>query len=144
MRDKSRETFWGDAVKGGDKFYVDDDGYFWYCGRGDDMLKCSGVYVSPVEVENCLIGHPAVHESGVVGYRDEAGLEKAMAFVELKDGQTPTDELAAAIIDHAKATIAPFKAPRRIRFVDALPRTATGKIRRAALRELAAAEGEAR
>ncbi|EDM78871.1 Benzoate-CoA ligase family protein [Plesiocystis pacifica SIR-1] len=144
MRDKSRATFQGDAVVGGDKFMLDADGYFWYCGRGDDMLKCSGVYVSPVEVENALIGHPAVRESGVVGYRDDAGLEKTMAFVEVHDDHRAQldDEaseaaLAEAIIEHCRGQIAAFKAPRRIEFVDDLPRTETGKIRRAALRELA-------
>ena len=136
MRDKSRETFWGDAVKGGDKFYVDDDGYFWYCGRGDDMLKCSGVYVSPVEVENCLLGHAAVHEAGVVGMRDADGLERALAYVELAKGHAPSDELAAEIIAYARENIAAYKAPREVRFLDSLPRTETGKIRRAALREL--------
>ena len=140
MRDKSRETFFGDAVKGGDKFHVDEDGYFWYCGRGDDMLKCSGVYVAPVEVENCLLGHPAVHEAGVVSYRDDAGLEKVMAYVELVPGRTPSDALASEIIGWAREQIAPFKAPRRVEFLAELPRTDTGKIKRGALRELAAAE----
>ncbi|HEY8378836.1 MAG TPA: benzoate-CoA ligase family protein [Nannocystis sp.] len=139
MRDQSRATFWGDSVKGADKFYVDQDGYFWFCGRGDDMLKCSGVYVSPVEVENCLLGHPAVHEAGVVGYRDADNLERAVAYVELAPGYTPSDALAAEILAHARANIAPFKAPRRIEFIAALPRTETGKIRRAELRKLAAA-----
>ena len=115
MRDKSRETFHGDAVVGGDKFMLDEDGYFWYCGRGDDMLKCSGVYVSPMEVENCLVGHPAIQEAGVVGYRDESGLEKAMAFVELREGFSAGDELANQIIEHARSNIAAFKAPRRHR-----------------------------
>lgn len=140
MRDKSRETFWGDAVKGGDKFYVDGDGYFWYCGRGDDMLKCSGVYVSPVEVENCLLGHAAIHEAGVVGYRDEAGLEKAMAFVELREGHEGSQALADEIMQFCRERIAAFKAPRRIEFMASLPRTETGKIRRAQLRRLAAGE----
>ncbi len=139
MRDRSRETFWGDAVKGGDKFYVDAEGYFWYCGRGDDMLKCSGVYVSPMEVENCLLGHPAVHEVGVVGVADAAGLQKAMAFVELASGHPRSDGLEDEIVAYAREHIAPFKAPRRVVIVDDLPRTETGKIRRAALRELAAA-----
>jgi acyl-coenzyme A synthetase/AMP-(fatty) acid ligase len=137
MRDKSRETFWGDAVRGGDKFHVDADGYFWYCGRGDDMLKCSGVYVSPVEVENCLLGHPSVLEAGVVGWRDETGLEKAMAFVELKPGFTGSEALAAEIVAYAREHIAAFKAPRRVEFLATLPRTDTGKIRRAELRKLA-------
>ncbi|MBL4685548.1 MAG: benzoate-CoA ligase family protein [Nannocystaceae bacterium] len=137
MRDKSRETFFGDSVKGGDKFHVDDDGYFWYCGRGDDMMKVSGVYVSPVEVENCLIGHPAVHESGVVGGRDTDGLERVVAFVELADGHDSDESTKASILAFCRDTIAMFKTPREIVFVDTLPRTDTGKIRRAALRELA-------
>jgi benzoate-CoA ligase len=138
MRDKSRETFHGDAVVGGDKFMVDADGYFWYCGRGDDMLKCSGVYVSPVEVENALLGHPAVREAGVVGFRDADELEKTMAFVELHAGHEGSEALAEAIIEYSRTVVAAFKAPRRIEFVAELPRTETGKIRRAALRELAA------
>lgn len=142
MRDKSRETFLGDAVRGGDKFHVDAEGYFWYCGRGDDMLKCSGVYVSPVEVENCLLGHPAVHEAGVVGYRDAAGLEKAMAFVELAAGVERRPGLAQEIVEWARERIAAFKAPRRVVIVDALPRTETGKIRRGELRQRASAELE--
>jgi len=137
MRDKSRETFHGDAVVGGDKFMVDADGYFWYCGRGDDMLKCSGVYVSPVEVENALLGHPAVREAGVVGFRDADELEKTMAFVELAAGHQGSAALAEAIIEHCRKVMAGFKTPRRIEFVAELPRTETGKIRRAALRELA-------
>jgi benzoate-CoA ligase len=124
-------------VRGSDKFHVDADGYFWFCGRGDDMLKCSGVYVSPVEVENCLLGHPAVHEAGVVGWRDGAGLEKAVAYVELASGYTPGDALAAEILAHARGNIAAFKAPRRIEFVASLPRTETGKIKRGELRKLA-------
>ncbi len=138
MRDKSRETFFGDAVKGGDKFFVDEAGYFWYCGRGDDMLKCSGVYVSPVEVEDAVMGHASVREAGVAGFRDEAGLEKAMAFVELNEGFAGSDDLAEAIVAHVRNHIAAFKAPRKVVFVDELPRTETGKIRRARLRELAA------
>lgn len=140
MRDKSRDTFWGDEVKGGDKFYVDADGYFWYCGRGDDMLKCSGVYVSPVEVENALLGHDAVFEAGVVGVRNDEGLEKTMAYVELAEGHGPTAGLEQAIIDYCRENIAPFKAPRIVRFLPELPRTETGKIKRGALRELAKQE----
>lgn len=138
MRDKSRETFHGDAVVGGDKFMVDADGYFWYCGRGDDMLKCSGVYVSPVEVENALLGHPAVREAGVVGFRDADELEKTMAFVELNTGHEASPALAESIIEYARTVVAAFKAPRKIEFLAELPRTETGKIRRSALRELAA------
>ena len=137
MRDQSRATFWGDSVRGSDKFHVDAEGYFWFCGRGDDMLKCSGVYVSPVEVENCLLGHPAVHEAGVVGYRDAAGLEKAVAYVELRGERTGSEALKAEILGHARANIAAFKAPRRVEFIASLPRTETGKIRRGELRRLA-------
>ncbi len=144
MRDRSRATFRGDAVVGGDKFMVDADGYFWYCGRGDDMLKCSGVYVSPVEVENALIAHPAVREAGVVGFRDSSGLEKTMAFVELSESRASEAgaTLEAAIIEHCRASIAAFKAPRRVVFVDDLPRTETGKIRRSALRERVQADSD--
>ncbi len=137
MRDRSRETFRGDAVLGGDKFIVDEQGYFWYCGRGDDMLKCSGVYVSPVEVENCLLGHAAVLEAGVVGWRDSNGLEKTLAFVELNEGFSPSAGLATEIIHFARGAIAPFKAPRRVEFLAQLPRTETGKIVRSRLRQLA-------
>lgn len=140
MRDKSRETFLGDSVKGGDKFHVDDDGYFWYCGRGDDMMKVSGVYVAPVEVENALIGHAAVHESGVVGYRDEDGLERAVAYVELAPGHQACTETAESILVFCREAIATFKVPKRIEFIERLPRTDTGKIRRAALRALANGE----
>jgi len=140
MRDKSRETFWGDEVKGGDKFYVDEEGYFWYCGRGDDMLKCSGVYVSPVEVENALLGHDAVFEAGVVGVRNAEGLEKTMAYIELAQGHGPTKDLEASIITYCREHLAPFKAPRMVRFLPELPRTDTGKIKRGALRDLATQE----
>jgi len=102
------------------------------------MLKCSGVYVSPVEVENCLIGHPAVREAGVVGRRDAAGLEKTLAYVELAEGHAPSPDLAATLIAHARGCLAAFKAPRQIEFVDNLPRTDTGKIKRATLRAMAA------
>ena len=137
MRDQSRQTFRGDAVRGSDKFHVDADGYFWFCGRGDDMLKCSGVYVSPLEVENCLLGHPAVHEAGVASYRDAAGLEKAAAYVELAAGYVASEALAAEVLAHARANMAGFKAPRRVVFIDSLPRTETGKIKRGELRKLA-------
>jgi benzoate-CoA ligase len=137
MRDQSRATFQGDSVRCSDKFWVDAEGYFWYCGRGDDMMKCSGVYVSPVEVENCLLGHAAVQEAGVVAQRDAAGLDRAVAFVELRAGFAASEELGAAIAAHARTNIAAFKAPRRIYFVDQLPRTETGKIRRNELRKRA-------
>ena len=95
------------------------------------------MYVSPVEVENCLLGHPAVHEAGVVGYRDAAGLEKAVAYVELASGHVASEALAAEVLAHARANIAAFKAPRRVVFVASLPRTETGKIKRGELRKLA-------
>jgi benzoate-CoA ligase len=100
------------------------------------MLKCSGVYVSPVEVENCLVGHASVSECGVVGHRDEDGLEKAWAFVEVAEGVEDTPELREEIIAYAKSKISQFKAPRRVVVVPTLPRTETGKIRRAQLREM--------
>ena len=135
MRDKSRETFWGDAVKGGDKFMVDADGYFWYCGRGDDMLKVGGIWVSPVEVENTLISHPAVLEVAVVGQEDEERLVKPKAYVVLKEGQAPGAALEAEIKQFVKDKIAVYKYPRWIEFVQELPKTATGKIQRCKLRQ---------
>jgi benzoate-CoA ligase family protein len=118
----------------GDKYYEDQDGYYWYCGRSDDMLKVGGIWVSPVEVEATLIAHPAVLESAVVAHAAEDGLAKAKAFVVLKEPARPSPELAAELQAFVKAKIAPYKAPRWVEFVDGLPKTATGKIQRFRLR----------
>ncbi len=134
--ERSKSTLVGQWIQTGDKYYQDETGNYWYCGRSDDMLKVSGQWVSPVEVEAALIGHPSVLEAAVVGRVDANGLIKPQAFVVLKAGETPSDELAAALQQHVKATLTPVKYPRWVEFVAELPKTATGKIQRYRLREL--------
>ncbi|SOY62821.1 benzoate-CoA ligase family protein [Cupriavidus taiwanensis] len=131
-REKSRETFRGGWTKSGDKYVRNPDGTYSYAGRSDDMLKVSGIYVSPFEVEATLVQHPAVLEAAVIGVPDHDGLVKTKAFVVLKAGaQLAEDELKAFV----KERLAAYKYPRAIAFVDALPKTATGKIQRFMLRE---------
>ncbi len=133
QREKSRTTFQGEWTKSGDKYSVDESGCYVYAGRSDDMLKVSGIYVSPFEVEGTLMQHPSVLESAVVGHEDADGLTKAKAFVVLKSGASATaDELRAFV----KERLAPYKYPRVIEFVADLPKTATGKIQRFKLRGL--------
>jgi benzoate-CoA ligase len=134
QRDKTRATFQGWWTRSGDKYSIDADGYYVYAGRSDDMLKVSGQYVSPVEVESALITHRAVLEAGVVGHEDEAKLTKPKAFVVLKSGFTASPELAEELQVHVKKQLAPYKYPRWIEFVPELPKTATGKIQRFKLR----------
>ncbi len=133
-RARSLATFLGPWTKCGDKYTVDADGYYTYCGRSDDMLKVGGVYVSPFEVEAALASHEAVLEAAVVGHADENELIKPKAFVVVKPGQTATPELAAQLQDHVKAKLATYKYPRWVEFVGELPKTATGKIQRFKLR----------
>jgi benzoate-CoA ligase len=131
-RQKTRETFQGGWTKSGDKYVRNADGSYTYSGRSDDMLKVSGIYVSPFEVEATLVQHPAVLEAAVIGVPDAEGLTKTKAFVVRKAGATVTeDELKAFVKDR----LAPYKYPRQIAFVDDLPKTATGKIQRFKLRE---------
>jgi benzoate-CoA ligase len=132
-RAKSRDTFQGNWTKSGDKYLRDPDGYYTYAGRNDDMLKVSGIYVSPFEVEATLVQHSAVLEAAVIGKNDDEGLTKTKAFVVLKPGQQATEaELQAFVKDR----LAPYKYPRFIEFVSELPKTATGKIQRFKLRDL--------
>jgi benzoate-CoA ligase len=133
-REKSRNTFMGGWTKSGDKYSVDKDGYYVYGGRSDDMLKVSGIYVSPAEVEAALIGHEAVLEAAVVGAEDENKLIKPKAFVVLKPGNSASDALKQALQQHVKDKLAPYKYPRWIEFLNELPKTATGKIQRFKLR----------
>ncbi|HEY2189613.1 MAG TPA: benzoate-CoA ligase family protein [Caldimonas sp.] len=131
-RDRSRTTFQGEWTKSGDKYVRDRDGYYTYSGRSDDMLKVSGIWVSPFEVEATLMQHPAVLECAVIGTEDSDGLTKSKAFVVTKPGaQVGDDELKAFV----KEKLAPYKYPRAIEFLDELPKTATGKIQRFRLRE---------
>jgi benzoate-CoA ligase len=135
-REKTRSTFLGDWVKSGDKYVVDADGYYTYAGRSDDMLKVSGQYVSPIEVESALTAHDAVLECAVIGKPDEQGLTKTMAYVVLKNGQPSSSALENELKEFVKSRLAPHKYPRQILFVSELPKTATGKIQRFKLRAL--------
>jgi len=139
-RDQSRATFLGEWTRSGDKYMLDEEGYFVYCGRRDDMLKVSGQYVSPFEVEAVLQGHADVLEAAVVGWPDRDSLVKPKAFVVLKPSVKPSDDLVPLLQDHCRQRLAPFKYPRWIEFRSDLPKTATGKIQRFKLR----AEAEVR
>ena len=130
-REKSRDTFQGGWTKSGDKYVRNADGTYTYGGRSDDMLKVSGIYVSPFEVEATLIQHAAVLEAAVIGVTDSDGLTKTKAFVVLKDGARVTEEELKAFV---KDKLAPYKYPRAIEFLTELPKTATGKIQRFKLR----------
>ena len=132
--EKSRRTFIGEWLFTGDKYYVDEDGYYWHAGRSDDMLKVGGIWVSPVEVESTLISHPAVLECAVVGHVDAANLIKPKAFVVLKEGHAPSETLRDELIAYCKEKMAEYKRPRWIEFAPELPKTATGKIQRFRLR----------
>jgi len=133
-REQSRATFLGEWTRSGDKYVEDEDGYLVYCGRRDDMLKVSGMYVSPFEVEAALQGHPDVLEAAVVGWPDDEALIKPKAFVVLKSPQKAGDSLGRALQDYCRAKLAPFKYPRWVEFRAELPKTATGKIQRFKLR----------
>lgn len=134
-RKKTRTVFLGDWLKSGDKYSVDADGYYTYAGRSDDMIKVSGQYVSPVEVENTLIQHPSVLEAAVIGAPDQDGLTKTIAYVVLRPGMAPSESTEHELKAFVKANLAPHKYPRIIIFLDELPKTATGKIQRFRLRQ---------
>ncbi|HYK97314.1 MAG TPA: benzoate-CoA ligase family protein [Candidatus Acidoferrales bacterium] len=133
--EKSKATFKGDWTVTGDRYHLSEDGFFSYEGRSDDMLKVSGQWVSPAEVEAAVMEHPAVLECAVVGAKDKDELTKPRAFVLLKDKAKASDGLDEELKSFVKSRIAPYKYPRWIEFVDDLPKTATGKIQRYKLRE---------
>jgi benzoate-CoA ligase family protein len=135
----SQRTFQGEWLRTGDKYSVDEDGYFWHAGRSDDMLKVGGIWVSPVEVESTLLCHPAVLECAVIGQEDQAGLIKPKAYVVLKEGHAASADLPVALISFCRQRIADYKRPRWVELVAELPKTATGKIQRFKLRELSEA-----
>ena len=132
QRDKSRATFQGEWTKTGDKYSIDERGCYIYAGRSDDMLKVSGVYVSPFEVESTLMQHPAVLECAVIGVQDGEGLTKTKACVVCRAGASVSEDELKAFV---KERLAPYKYPRIIEFIAELPKTATGKIQRFRLRE---------
>jgi benzoate-CoA ligase len=140
-RERSRATFIGDWTKSGDKYLRSADGYYTYAGRGDDMMKVSGQYVSPFEVEAALMKHPSVLEAAVIGKADGDGLMKTKAFVVLKNGAAASAALEDELKGFVKGVLAPYKYPRFIEFVAELPKTATGKIQRFKLREKEAGVG---
>ena len=133
--EKSKETFAGDWCTTGDQFHADAEGYFWYHGRTDDMLKVSGIFVAPAEIENCLLQHQAVLECAVVGHDEGSGLVKPKAFVVLREGRRPDRELEQHIKDFVKTRLAPYKYPRWVEFVASLPKNDRGKIDRRLLKQ---------
>jgi benzoate-CoA ligase len=133
-REKTRNTFAGGWTRSGDKYSMDADGFYAYGGRSDDMLKVSGIWVSPAEVEAALVSHDAVLEAAVVGHEDEQKLVKPKAYVVLKQGISADEKLKSALQQHVKDKLAPYKYPRWIEFLGELPKTATGKIQRFKLR----------
>jgi benzoate-CoA ligase family protein len=124
----------GDWIVTGDKFYSDADGYYHYCGRADDMMKVSGMWVAPTEVENALLGHPHVTEAAVVAVIEASGLTRPLAFVVIPPDVPPTPALAEELKQFVRNKLPGYKCPSEIRFLDALPKTATGKIQRFRLR----------
>jgi len=137
-RERTRATFQGEWTKSGDKYTRGADGYYTYAGRSDDMLKVSGQYVSPFEVEAALMRHDAVQEAAVVGKIGDDGLTRTLAYVVLKSGHDGDAALSQLLQAFVKDQLAPYKYPREIRFLAELPKTATGKIQRFKLREAAA------
>jgi 4-hydroxybenzoate-CoA ligase len=134
QHEKTKQTIQGEWIRTGDKYHCDADGYYWYGGRSDDMLKAGGIWVSPVEIENVLIDHEAVQECAVIGRDDGHGLSKPYAFVVLKAQVTGSPELAAALQAFVRERLAEYKRPRGVEFVSELPKTATGKLQRFKLR----------
>lgn len=132
--EKNKEVIKGEWFNTGDLFSMDEDGYLYYHGRADDMLKVSGQWVSPIEVERAIMEHPSVKECAVVGVPSEEGLLRIKAYVVPKEGVSSGPELEAEIIETVKRILPHFKAPRWVSFVDELPRTATGKVMRYRLR----------
>ncbi len=137
QHEKTKDTIEGHWLRTGDKYTLDADGYYWYAGRADDMMKVGGQWVSPIEVENAIIAHAAVLECGVVAHEDHDALVKPIAFVVLRDGIEGTPELARELQQFVRGRLAEYKRPRWVEFLPGLPKTATGKIQRFRLRELA-------
>jgi 4-hydroxybenzoate-CoA ligase len=133
-REKTKATMQGEWINTGDKYYMDEEGYYFCAGRGDDMLKVGGIWVSPVEVENCIMEHPAVFEVAVTAKNDENSLVKPKAWVVLNDGHKASEELEQEIKQWVLDRMAKYKYPRWVEFVDELPKSVTGKIQRFKLR----------
>lgn len=132
--DATRDKFIGDWMRTGDEGRVDEDGYFWFSARADDVISSAGYRIGPGEIEDCLVGHAAVRMAGAVGIPDALRGEVIHAFVVLKSGQTPEPALAEALREHVRTRLSPHETPRQIHFVAELPMTATGKIMRRELK----------
>jgi benzoate-CoA ligase family protein len=141
QHEKTKSTFEGDWFCTGDKYYQDEDGYYWYAGRTDDLFKVNGQWLSPAEVESALIAHPAVREAGVVARSDSAGLMKPAAYVVLQENFLPTDPLRRELQEWVRARLGNHKKPYWISYLPDLPKTATGKLQRFKLRELQRSAG---
>lgn len=145
----NRPSLTQDRMRGGwfvtgDKYRVDEDGYYWYAGRSDDLFRVSGQWVSPIEVESALVEHSCVLEAAVIAFEEETGLHTPQAFVVLREGHIAGAELARELQEFVKRRITPYKYPRRIEFMDELPKTAAGKLLRYKLRELSRAAAQSR
>ena len=136
QHEKSKQTFVGEWFRTGDKYRQDENGYFWHCGRSDDLFKVHGLWLSPAEVESALIAHPAVLEAAVVAHDDESGLAKPAAYVVLRSDFRASDQLALELQEWVAARIGGYKRPRWIEFLPEIPKTATGKLQRFKLRQL--------
>jgi benzoate-CoA ligase family protein len=142
QHDKTKETFEGHWFRTGDKYHQDEEGYFWYAGRANDLFKVNGRWLSPTEVESALIAHPAIREAAVVARDDESGLTKAAAYVVVNGDVAPSDQLIRDLQDWVAERIGSYKRPRWIEFLPELPKTATGKLQRFKLRELHAGQDQ--
>jgi acyl-coenzyme A synthetase/AMP-(fatty) acid ligase len=131
----TKQTIEGDWIRTGDHYYQDDDGYYWFAGRSDDMLKVGGIWMSPAELEHTLLEHEGIHACAVVGRPDHDGLTKPLAYIVTRQGTSATPELAQELQQFARSRLAEYKRPRWIEFVEALPMTATGKVQRFKLRD---------
>jgi benzoate-CoA ligase family protein len=142
--EKTKETFQGHWFRTGDKYYQDEDGYFWYAGRADDLFKVNGRWLSPAEVESALVAHPAVQEAAVIAREDQNKLTKPAAYVVIKPDRLPNEELARELQDWVTERLGANKRPRWMRFMPELPKTSTGKLQRFKLREMQSQDSEDR
>jgi len=131
----TKEKFIGDWATTGDQGRMDEDGYLWYQGRSDDVIKSAGYRIGPAEIESCLVKHPAVANAAVIGKPDETRGAIVKAFIVLQPGHSPTEGLIEQIQTHVRGRLAPYEYPREIEFIDALPMTTTGKVQRKELRK---------
>ena len=144
QHEKTKETFQGHWFHTGDKYYQDEDGYFWYAGRADDLFKVNGRWLSPTEVESALIAHPAVREAAVVAREDDSGLPKPAAYVVVNENCSPTKDLGHDLQEWVASRIGGYKQPRWVEFLPELPKTATGKLQRFKLREMQTQQAHSR